>query len=70
MCYRVEVSWEVCFSQSVRGDSPIEDFLNDLPPKARVKCVAYMGQLEEHGFHLPRSFIAKVRGSIWELRPE
>lgn len=29
-----------------------------------------MEALEEHGFELPRSFIAKVRGNIWELRPE
>lgn len=29
-----------------------------------------MEALEGHGFELPRSFIAKVRGNIWELRPE
>ena len=62
--------WEVWFYQSVRGDSPIEDFLDTLPIKAKTKCIAYMEALEEHGFELPRSFIAKVRGSIWELRPE
>lgn len=62
--------WEVYFYQSVRGDSPIEDFLDDLPIKAKAKCIAYMEALEEHGFELPRSFIAKIRGNIWELRPE
>jgi phage-related protein len=70
MCYRTGVSWEVWFYQSVRGGSPIEDFLNDLPAKAKAKCIAYMEALEEHGFELPRSFIAKVRGHIWELCPE
>jgi len=64
------VSWEVWFYQTVRGESPIEDFLAELPAKAQAKCVAYMEQLEEHGLALPRSFIAKVRGNIWELRPE
>jgi len=64
------VRWEVCFYQTARGDSPIEDFLNALPAKAKAKCVAYLEQLEEHGFQLPRAFIAKVRGPIWELRPE
>jgi phage-related protein len=54
----------------VRGESPIEDFLAELPTKAQTKCVAYLEQLEDHGFDLPRSFIAKVRGNIWELRPE
>lgn len=43
---------------------------DDLPIKARAKCIAYLEALEEHGFELPRSFIAKLRGNIWELRPE
>jgi phage-related protein len=64
------VKWEVWFYQSARGESPIDAFLDDLPAKARAKCLAYMDQLEEHGFELPRSFIAKIRGDIWELRPE
>jgi phage-related protein len=64
------VGWEAWFYQTARGDSPIEDFLDDLPTKARAKCIAYLEQLEERGFQLPRAFIAKVRGNIWELRPE
>src|SRR5574341_2407721 len=64
------VSWEVWFYQTTRGESPIEDFLAGLPTKVEAKCVAYLEQLEEHGFDLPRSYIAKVRGNIWELRPE
>ena len=62
--------WKVFYYQAARGDSPIEDFLNALPRKARTKCIAYMDMLEEFGFNLPRSFIAKVRGDLWELRPE
>jgi phage-related protein len=70
MCYHERVNWEVWFYQTVRGDSPIEEFLDDLPAKAQAKCIAYLEQLEERGFDLPRSYIAKVRGPIWELRPE
>jgi phage-related protein len=61
---------EVLYFQSERGESPIEDFLNELPRKARAKCIAYIDMLEEFGLNLPRSFIAKVRGDLWELRPE
>jgi phage-related protein len=64
------MGWEVFYYQSERRKSPIEDFLNALPRKARAKCIAYMDMLEEFGFDLPRSFIAKVRGDLWELRPE
>lgn len=62
--------WEVFYYRTKRGDSPIEDFLNALPGKAKAKCIAYMDLMEEQGFNLPRSIIAKVRGNLWELRPE
>jgi phage-related protein len=64
------VTWEVLFYQTSGGSSPVEDFLDTLSDKARAKCLAYLRQVEEHGFDLPRSVIAKVRGKIWELRPE
>lgn len=60
----------IFYYQTERGDSPIEDFLNALPRKAKAKCIAYMDLLEEFGTNLPRAIIAKVRGEIWELRPE
>ncbi|TKB71023.1 MAG: type II toxin-antitoxin system RelE/ParE family toxin [Nitrospira sp.] len=44
--------------------------MDALSDKARAKCLAYLRQVEEHGFGLPHSVIAKVRGKIWELRPE
>lgn len=62
--------WEVFYYQTDQGDSPIEDFLNALPRKAKAKCLAYMDLMEEMGLNLPHSVIAKVRGDIWELRPE
>ena len=61
---------KIFYYQTERGDSPIEDFLNALPRKAKAKCIAYMNLLEEFGANLPRAIIAKVRGEIWELRPE
>jgi len=64
------MAWEVFYYQTERSESPIEDFLNSLPSKAKAKCIAYMDLLEEMGFDLPRSVIAKLRGDIWELRPE
>jgi phage-related protein len=64
------VAWEVLFYQTVGGDSPVEEFLDSLSDKATAKCLAYLRQLGERGFDLPGSIIAKVRGKIWELRPE
>ena len=64
------MSRQILYYQTERGQSPIEDFLNAIPRKARAKCISYIDMLEEYGPHLPRSFIAKVRGDLWELRPE
>jgi phage-related protein len=50
--------------------SPVQDFLDGLPPKAAAKCLAYVALLAERGFSLPRNYSAKVHGDIWELRPE
>jgi len=64
------VSWEVLYYDTEGGQTPIEDFLNGLPKKARAKCLAYIDLLAEKGFALPASYIGKVRDEIWELRPE
>ena len=57
-------SWEVFFYQSERGESPVEEFLNRLPVKARAKCLAYIEQLEKHGYALPRT-ISRKSGPIY-----
>lgn len=62
--------WEVFYYETERGQTPIEDFLNGLSKKAKAKCAAYIAALQEHGLNLPASYISKVRGHIWELRPE
>lgn len=63
-------NWTVQYYQAEDGESPIEEFLDALSKKARAKCLSYLTLLEERGFYLPSSFIKKVRGKIWELRPE
>jgi len=52
------------------GETPVEDFLDVLSPKARAKCLAYISRLEVDGTRLPASIAKHVRGKIWELRPE
>lgn len=64
------MNWPVFYYVNERGDSPVEEFLEKLSVKARAKCLAYLDQLEEHGFNLPSSYIKKVEDEVWELRPE
>jgi phage-related protein len=51
-----------------RGDSPIDDYLDDLDKKSRVKVAAYLTLLEEKGPNLKRPYADVVRGKIRELR--
>lgn len=61
--------WTVEFYRSARGESPVEEFLNGLDPRARAKCVSYMELLQATG-RLPRQYCAHVDEDLWELRPE
>lgn len=64
------LTWKVSFYRSERGESPVEEFLDRLPMKARAKCLAYIEQLEQHGYALPSNYIKKIAPDLWELCPE
>lgn len=44
--------------------------MDSLSEKAKAKCLSYIDLLEERGSTLTRSYVSKVTGDIWELRPE
>ncbi len=58
------------FYRSPSGNEPVRAFLRALPQEARAKCGRYMRDFEEQGFALPASYLKKLAGDIWELRPE
>jgi phage-related protein len=60
----------VSYYRASSDESPVRKFLNKLDVKAQTKCYSYVSLLEERGFALPRSHLAKVEDGIWELRPE
>jgi hypothetical protein len=52
------------------GDEvPILDWLKEAAPKIQDKCLAYLGQLETHGYELRRPLADFLRDNIYELRP-
>jgi phage-related protein len=51
-----------------RGDSSIDNFLDELDKKSRGKAAAHLSLLEEQGPHLKRPYADVVRGKIRELR--
>ena len=60
--------YEVIFYTSERGDSPIDEFLDDLNTKHRGKVAAWIDLLEQEGPNLKRPYADIVRGKIRELR--
>ncbi len=60
--------YEIIFYTTKRGDSSIDEFLNDLDKKSMAKVQAYISLLTEVGPDLKRPYADHVRGKIRELR--
>jgi phage-related protein len=60
--------YNLVFYTNARGDSPIDDFLDNLDKKSRAKVAAHLSLLQEEGPHLRRPYADIVRGKIRELR--
>lgn len=58
----------IVFYTTVRGDSPVKDFLDGLDVKARAKVVAFIKLLAQEGHGLRRPYTDTVRGKVRELR--
>lgn len=50
------------------GTVPVLDWLNELPPKARAKCRAWLERLRDSGHELRRPIVDYLRDGIYELR--
>jgi phage-related protein len=57
---------------SIRGDSPVKEFLSALPAKLLAKNMRELELLEEFGVALPPPYTKQLRGKeaagLWELR--
>jgi phage-related protein len=60
--------YRIIFYTTERGDSPIDDFLDELDKKSRAKVAAHLSLLEEEGPNLKRPYADVIRGKIRELR--
>jgi len=63
-----EHRYEIRMYRKGRGDTPVQDFLNELDEKAQAKVLKVLELLAEQGPNLPRPYADVVRGKIRELR--
>ncbi len=62
------MAYRVTLYRSSSGDSPVVDFLEELPEKDQAKIAASLDYLGQRGPSLRRPHAAHVRGKLWELR--
>lgn len=61
--------WKVKAYESLGGDMPVEEFLESLDEKARLKVSRTLNLLEEFGLEGAYPHVKKLVGtSLWELR--
>ncbi len=60
--------YNIVYYSTARGDTPVREFLDELPGKLRSKAQALIALLSEEGPNLPRPYADVVQGKIRELR--
>lgn len=60
--------FSVEFFESENGEKPVDDFLNSLELKMRVKVTAMMELLQEKGVELRKPYTDHLGDGIFELR--
>lgn len=65
----MEEPWKILLYRTVRGDSPVQEFVNNLEIKAQSKVRDTLNLLRISGTQLGLPHIKKLKGSeLWELR--
>ncbi len=65
----MDEKWSVKVYESVSGDKPVEEFLNSLDKKARLKVSRTFELLEQFGLEGAYPHAKKLTGTpFWELR--
>ena len=59
---------KVVFYQEKNGTVPVLDWLDDIPAKAQLKCLAKIERLKQEGHELRRPEAGLLRDKIYELR--
>lgn len=66
------LSYSVDYYRNLRGDCPVEKFIDSLPAKLRAKNMREIVLLESFGIELPAPYTKQLHGKnasgLWELR--
>jgi phage-related protein len=62
------VATEILWYQEPDGSVPVREWLDSLPAEARIRCLARLELLEQHGHRLDRPHAAYLGHDVYELR--
>lgn len=60
--------WTIEYYINPDGKSPIKDFIDGLPFKAKARMVKTLDLLEEYGIQMGEPHVKNVARKLWELR--
>jgi len=61
--------WTIKYYETIQGNSPVFEFIQNLDPKLKSKVIGVMGLLKELGTLVGPPHSKKVTGTpLWELR--
>lgn len=60
--------FEVIFYEKENGECPIEEFINSLDLKMKVKLIGLLELLEEKGYQIREPYSKLIEDGIFELR--
>lgn len=65
----MDEKWKIEMYENARGDKPVEEFMDSLEPKTRLKIIGAIELLETFGLEGGYPHIKKLTGTnLWEYR--
>lgn len=62
------MKWEIEYYTNPDGKSPIKDFIDGLPLKAKARMIKTLDLLESYGIQMGEPHMKNVARKLWELR--
>lgn len=62
------MKWNIEYYTNPDGKSPIKDFIDSLPLKAKARTVKTLDLLESYGIQMGEPHVKNVARKLWELR--
>ena len=65
-----ESDWTIVFYLDSNGDSPVEDFVDQLDKKTQARLLWSLEQLRLRNIRAHAPLVRQIDGKLWELREE